>query len=64
MIKIQLKSTEGLTLMTLKSDSNYEEKLTFCLKNEIMNLVDFNVSSGKFENFHFDGLLLSKVCNA
>ena len=63
MIKIQLKSTEGLTLMTLKSDSNYEEKLTFCLKNEMMNLVDFNVSSGKFENFHFDGLLLSKVCN-
>ena len=49
--------------MTLKSDSNYEEKLTFCLKNEMMNLVDFNVSSGKFENFHFDGLLLSKVCN-
>ena len=49
--------------MTLKSDSNFEEKLTFCLKNDMKNLVDFNSSSGKSKNWHFDGLLLSEACN-
>ena len=45
--------------MTLKSDSYFEEKLTFCLKNDNRNLVNFNVSSGKSENLHFNMLLLS-----
>ena len=49
--------------MILKSGTNFEEKLTFCLKNGMRNLVNFNVSSGKSENLHFDGLILSKVCN-
>ena len=49
--------------MTLKSDPNFEEKLTFCLKNDMNNLVNFNSSSGKSENTHFDGIFLSKVCN-
>ena len=49
--------------MTLKSDPDFEEKLTFCLKNDMRNLVNFNTSSGKSENLHFDGLLLSKVYN-
>ena len=49
--------------MTLKSDLNFEEKLTFCLKNDMRNLVNFNASSGKSENLHFDEILLSKVCN-
>ena len=44
--------------MTLKSDPNFEEKLTFCLKNDMRNLVNFNASSGKSENVHFDVLLL------
>ena len=57
------KSTEELSLITLRKDANFEEKLTFCLKNDITNLVNFNPSSGKSENFHFDGLLLWKVCN-
>ena len=48
--------------MTLKSDPNFEEKLTFCLKNNINNLVNFNSSSGKSENVHFDGIFLPKVC--
>ena len=47
----------------LKGDINFEGKLTFCLKNDMSNLVNFNASSGKSENLHFDGLLLSKVCN-
>ena len=46
--------------MTLKSDPNFGEKLTFCLKNNMRNLVNFNVSSGKSENVNFDGLLLPK----
>ena len=49
--------------MTLKSDPNFEEKLTLCLKNGIMNLVNFNSSSRKSENLPFDGLLLLKVYN-
>ena len=49
--------------MTLKSDPNFEEKLTFCLKNGIKNLVNINSSSGKSENLHFDGIFLSKVFN-
>ena len=42
--------------MTMKSD---EEKLTLGSKNDMRNLVDFNASSGKSENLHFDVLLLS-----
>ena len=44
--------------LTLKKDPNFEEKLTFCLKNDMRNLVNFKLSSGKSENLHFDGLLL------
>ena len=49
--------------MTLKSDPNFKEKLTFCLKNDMRDLVNFNASRGKSENLHFHGLLLPKVCN-
>ena len=42
-----IKSTGELSLMTLKSDPNFEEKLTFCLKNGVRNLLSFNASSGK-----------------
>ena len=45
--------------MTLKSDAKFEEKLTLSSKNDMKNLVSFNVSSGKSENLHFDVLLLS-----
>ena len=38
-----IKSTEKLALMT----QNFEEKLTFCLRNDMRNLVNFNASSGK-----------------
>ena len=57
------KCTQELPLMTLKRDRNFEEKLTFCLKNNMRNLVNFNASSGKSENLLFDGLFLSKVFN-
>ena len=45
--------------MTLKSDAKFEEKLTLGSKKGIKNLMNFNVSSGKSENLHFDVLLLS-----
>ena len=48
--------------MTLKSDAKFEEKLTLGSKNDMKNLMNFNASSGKSENLHFDVLLLSKVC--
>ena len=49
--------------MTLKSDPKFKEKLTFCLKNDMRNLMNFNLSSEKSENLHFDGIFLSKVCD-
>ena len=45
--------------MALKSDAKFEEKLTLGYKNNMKNLVNFNASSGKSENLHFDVLLLS-----
>ena len=49
--------------MTRKSDPNFEENLTFCWKNDMRNLENFNSSSGNSENLHFNRILLSKVCN-
>ena len=48
--------------MTTKSDSNFEEKL-ICLKNNMRNLTNFNLSSEKSENLHFDEIFLSKLRN-
>ena len=43
--------------MTHKSDAKFEEKLTLGFKNDVNNLVNFNVSSCKSRNLHFDVLL-------
>ena len=51
------KRAEELSLMTLKSDLNLEEKLSFCLKNDMKNFVNFNANSGKSDDLLFDGLL-------
>ena len=58
-----MKKYRKLNLMALKNDAKFEEKLTLGSKNDLRNLVNFNASSGKSENFHFDRLLLQKVCN-
>ena len=47
--------------MTLKSDAKFEEKLALCSKNNMRNLVNFNVSNGRSENLLCDVLLLAKV---
>ena len=56
------KSAEELSLMILEKDPNFV-KNSFCLKNDMRNLMSFNWSSEKSENLHFDGIFLSKVCN-
>ena len=43
--------------MTMKSDAKLEEK-KIGSKNDMRNLVNFDVSSGKSENLHFGVLLL------
>ena len=45
--------------MTLESDAKFEEKLDLGFKNDMTNLINFNASSGKSENLHFDVLLFS-----
>ena len=44
--------------MKLKSDAKFEEKRTLGSKSNMRNLVNFNASSGKPGNLHFDVLLL------
>ena len=44
--------------MTLMSDAKFEETLALGSKNDKTNLVNFNMSSSKSENLHFDVLLL------
>ena len=56
--KVSAKNLQKNYHMTLKKDPNFEGKPTFYLKNDMRNLVSFNLSSGKSENLHFDGLLL------
>ena len=43
------------------SDAKFEGKLAHGFKNYMTNLLNFNASSGKSENLHFDVLLLSIV---
>ena len=47
--------------MTLKSDAKSEEKLTLGSKNDMSNLVNFNASSRRSENLHFDVVLLLSI---
>ena len=49
--------------MTLKSDAKFEEKLICSLENAMRNLANFHQSTGKCQNWDFDGSLLSKVEN-
>ena len=47
--------------MAPKSDAKCEEKLTLGSKNDMRDLVHFNVGFGKYENLHFDVVFLLKV---
>ena len=61
--KVSAKKVQKSYLMTMKSNPNIEEKLTFSLKNDMRNMVNFIASNEKAENLQFDGLLLPNVCN-
>ena len=52
------KENEDLPLMTLMSNSKFEEKLAVGFKNGMTNLANLNMNSGKSENLHFNVLLL------
>ena len=60
-MQIQMKQYRRVSLMTLKNDAKFEEGLPLGSKNDMDEFYD--ASSGKSENFHFDRLLLWKVCN-
>ena len=47
--------------MTLKNDAKLEEKLTRSLENDMRNLVNFQQSTRKCQNWDFHGIFLSKV---
>ena len=45
--------------MTLKSNTQFEEKQTLVSKNDMKSLVNFNESSGKSKNLQLDVQLFS-----
>ena len=47
--------------MKLKGDAKFEEKVSFGSKNDMRNLMNFNASSGKSENLHFDVVLILSI---
>ena len=57
------KSTEELSLMLLKSDTKFKEKLTCSFKYDMRNLVNFHLAIQKSKKRIFDGLFFLKVCN-
>ena len=60
-LTFDIKSTEELSFMTLRSHVKFE-KLTCGLEND-RNLTNFNQSTRKCQNWDFDGILLSKLKN-
>ena len=42
--------------MTVKSDAEFEEKLTCGLNNDMGNLANFHQSTRKCQNWDFEGL--------
>ena len=49
--------------MTLKSDAKFKENLPIGSKNDMTNFINFNSSSRKSGNLHFDGIFFLKLCN-
>ena len=58
-----LESTEELCLMALKVDAKFEGKLTWASKSDMKNLANFHYNSWRYQNWDFDGILLSNVEN-
>ena len=49
--QFQLKSAEELSLMTLKGNGKFKEKLSCSFKHDIRSFADFHPTPQKFENF-------------
>ena len=60
---MSLKFTEELRVMTMKNDAKFKEELTRHFKIDMQSLMNFELSTQKSQNLHFNGLLLNKVCN-
>ena len=58
---LQLENFIGIMCHDTEVDTKFKGKLICGLKSGIRNLVNFQTSSQKSENLHFDGLLLSKA---
>ena len=50
---MSLKSTEVLSVMTMKNDAKFEEKLTCGLENDMRNMAHYHQSTWKSQNFSF-----------
>ena len=59
----ELKIYRELGVMTIKNDAKFEEELTCQFKIDMRNLTNFDRSTRKSKNLHFNGLLLTKVYN-
>ena len=58
---MSLKSTEELSVMTMKNDAKFEGELTCHFKVDIRNLIILTQALESLKNFHFNLLLLSEV---
>ena len=60
---MSLKFTGAFCVMTMKNDTKFEQELTCQFKIDMRNLINFDPSTQKIKNLHFNGPLLSKVYN-
>ena len=49
--------------MAMKNDTKFEEELTCQFKIGMRNLKNFDPSTRKSQNLHFNGLLFTKLYN-
>ena len=60
MYSFRYKSTEELSFITLKSDTEFKEKLACSFKHDMRNLVNFHPTTQMSENFTLMGSFCPK----
>ena len=60
---MSLKFTGEFCVMAMKNYAKFEEELTCQFKIDMRNLMNFDPSTQKSQNMHFNELLLTKVYN-
>ena len=63
-ITCELKKYRGVIFHDTQESCKFEEKQLCGLEIDMKNLADFHQSTRKFQNWDFDGILLSRVENA